>query len=503
MHNEKRLLYAGIGLALMFAIAYLIGIDYISFPWRDEIGTSDTAVNVVLNGQWASHVWKYSYNPLHAFLLIGWLKIWGVSHFTVCSFTVLLAFISFLLLLKILLKRGLLVSFTGIILFSLLFWGGFKFASLITLGRTDLLVMTFTMLVVNELTPMKDGSFYNIKRWPLIVYSFFLMASSIYSIPALCCYCFVVFFLNREKAIRKELRWRYFYAIIGFTASFFLVCLFFYSVHGLFKFINSYLSFNATINHDDKGRGLLTRLLDAYMLDIYALVVLAITISLYAIQKRIKNKFYIAYFLFVLAIPMLMVFAGRYRFYYSWIYYVPVAVLASCAVDKLRNKWLTMSVLSFVLIMAIMRPVVLSKQFEENRELLNRVEDFVEDCSSYLTKGDNVLFNNSMFYYSIVDRRYVPWQKYKGLQEIPQPEEKFKAFIEKKFKDEEKRQQLLSIFNKMEHSDPYLPESGFFITEGNDEYNNTVDFLQNHKYNVGKLYENNGFALIKFNINKK
>lgn len=130
----------------------------------------------------------------------------------------------------------------------------------------------------------------------------------------------------------------------------------------------------------------------------------------------------------------------------------------------------------------------LIKKFSEKKEVLKRAENFVGQCSSYLSKGDNVVFNNSMFYYSLVDRRYVPWQKYKGVKEISQPEEKFKKFIEKKFKDEEKRQQLLSIFNNMEHSDPYLPESGFFITEGNDEYKYTVEFLQNHKYCVEKVF---------------
>jgi len=143
-------------------------IDYISFPWLDEIGTSDTAVNVTLYGNWVSHVWKYSYNPLHAFLLIPWLIIWGVSHLSVCSFTVLLSFISFVILLRILLKRSLLSTTLGVVVFTLLYWGGLEFARLITLGRIDILVMLFSILVVNELTPMADGRFYSAKRWPTI-----------------------------------------------------------------------------------------------------------------------------------------------------------------------------------------------------------------------------------------------------------------------------------------------------------------------------------------------
>ena len=501
MHKEQRLYYIGLGIALLFAIVYVACIDYISFPWRDEVGTSDTAVNVALYGEWTSHVWKYSYNPLHAFLLIGWLKIWGVSHITVCSFTVLLALVGYAVLLKILQKRELLTGFFSVVVFTLLYWGGFEFARLLTLGRTDLLVMIFTILVANELTPTKDGGFYRTSRWPALVYAFLLMGASIYSIPALCCYCLVVYITTNGKAVRKELRWRYLYAIIGFIVSFVLVCLFFYSVHGLFKFINSYLSFNATINHDDKGRGVIARLADAYSIDIYALAVLAVGVALMAVKKCFKNKQTLANVLFALCIPMLMVFAGRYRFYYSWIFYVPVVVIASYAVDKLQKKLATVSIMLVVALSLVMRPIVKSQEFSEKHAELKRVERFFNESASYLKAGENVAFNNSMFYYPIVGKRCNPWHKYKGLEDIPQPEEKFKVFIEKKFNDEGRRDQMLAIFNQMEQSEPYLPESGYFFTEGDEEYQKTIDFMQGHDYHIEKVISNDGFALLKFDRN--
>lgn len=498
MYKEQRVNYIGLGIALLFAIAYVVCIDYISFPWRDEVGTSDTAVNVALYGEWTSHVWKYSYNPLHAFLLIGWLKLWGVSHLTVCGFTVLLAFVGYAVLLNILQKREILTRCNSVVIFTLLYWGGFEFARLITLGRTDLLVMLFTILVVNELTPTKDGGFYSIKRWPTLVYSFLLMGASIYSIPVLCCYCLVVYFITNDKTVRKELRWRYLYATIGFFVSFLLVCLFFYSVHGLFKFINSYLSFNATINHDDKGRGLLTRLIDAYSIDLYAIIALIISTVLLVLQKRLQNKSCIAYLIFTLSIPMLMVFAGRYRSYYSWIFYVPVVVVSGYVIDKIKKKWVTVAVMILVALSVIIRPIVKAQEFAEKRIELTNVKSFFDESATYLTAGDNVAFNNSMFYYPIVGKRCNPWHKYKGLQDIPQPEDKFKAFIEKKFKDEGRREQLLEIFNQMEHSEPYLPESGYFFTEGDEEYLKTINFMQVHSFRIEKVMGKNGFTLLKF-----
>ena len=502
MHKERQLYYAGLGIALLFFFFFVLFIDYISFPWRDEIGTSDTAVNVALYGEWTSHVWKYSYNPLHAFLLIGWLKIWGVSHMAVCSFTVLLAFVGYFILLTILQKRGLLTGLVGILAFALLYWGGFRFADLITLGRTDLLVMIFTILVVNEVSPTKDGGFYHVKRWPTLVYAFLLMGASIYSIPVLCCYCLVIYFINDDKAVRKELRWRYLYTIIGFALSFILVCLFFYAVHGLFKFINSYLSFNATINHDDQGRGLIERLTDAYSVDFYAIIVLTVAAVTLSLQKRLKDSSILACLLFTLCIPMLMVFAGRYRFYYSWIFYVPVVVVAGYAFDRIQKKWALATVLACVFISVLIRPIIMNQGFTEKREQLAEIKKFVNESESYLHAGDNVLFNNSMFYYPLVDGRYTPWQKYNGLQDIPQPEEKFKTFLENKVKDKDRREQMIGIFNQMEHSEPYLPKTGFFYTEGKDEYVHTINFMKEHGYSIEEITSDNDLALMKFKLNE-
>ena len=499
MRYSKKLFYTGVCFAVFFALVYLVLIDYISIPWRDEIAWTDAPAHVALSGKWQSHVNQYVYNPLHGFILIGWISILGISHFTVCSLSVLLAFISYIVLLNILLRREIITGIVTVAIFSLLYWGGYGFSVLITQGRIDLLALLFTILLVNEIIPSKDNILSE-NKWKFAIYAFLLVGTSIYPVPAFCFFCIGMYIANRDKEFRKQLRSRYIYIIVGFISSFLLICLFYLYEHHFFRFINTYISFNATINHDAQTNSFIERLFNAYLLDIYSVTVLIVSSFILVANKNLKDKSHFKWIVWILAIPFLMVIAGRYRPYYSWIFYIPVIVLASYAVDNLKKNLKTFALIAVVASIMI-RPVLKYHDFENKRNQLNNAINFVEQCSAYLNKGNNVVFNNSMFYYSLVDRRYVPWQKYKGLQEIPQPEEKFKAFIEKKFKDKEKRQQLLSIFNKMEHSDPYLPESGFFITEGNDEYKNTVDFLQNHKYNVGKFYEYNGFTLLKFNIN--
>lgn len=497
MLKEHRLFFIGLGMATISAISYVLCIDYICFPWLDEIGTSDTAVNVTLYGDWVSHVWKYSYNPLHAFILIPWLMIWGVSHLSVCSFTVLLSFISYVILLRILLKRSLLSTTLGVVVFTLLYWGGFEFARLITLGRIDILVMLFSILVVNELTPMADGRFYSAKRWATLIYSFLLMAASIYTIPLLVCYSFLFYFITKDKAVRQELRWRFLLSVLGILASFVLICLFYYSVHGLFKFVNSYMSFNATINHNNQGTGLAERLIAAYSTDIYAFIVWAIAAAIFGF-KRNKNKHLSFYLLFILCIPGLMVFAGRYRFYYSWIFYVPVIIIAAYAFEKVHQKWRTAVLLGAVIVSTIIRPAVYSKEFSENRAHLKSAEEFVNQCSSFLKERDNVVFFNSLFYYALVERRYNLWQKYEGLQKMPQPKEKFQYFVERAVKDTEKRQKLLDLFNKIEYCDPYLPKSGYIFTDGKMEFMNAIRYMKTHDYFINKVYGHKGYRLLKY-----
>ena len=52
---------------LILCIFYICILDYYTFPSGDEIGTADSAINWVTNGEWYSAVWVYTYHPLHNF----------------------------------------------------------------------------------------------------------------------------------------------------------------------------------------------------------------------------------------------------------------------------------------------------------------------------------------------------------------------------------------------------------------------------------------------------
>ena len=105
MEVSNRNLYIGCFASLILCIFYICILDYYTFPSGDEIGTADSAINWVTNGEWYSAVWVYTYHPLHNFLLTIWISVFGVSHQAVCSMNVAIAFIVSLLCLKILSER--------------------------------------------------------------------------------------------------------------------------------------------------------------------------------------------------------------------------------------------------------------------------------------------------------------------------------------------------------------------------------------------------------------
>ena len=54
----------------------------------------------------------------------------------------------------------------------------------------------------------------------------------------------------------------------------------------------------------------------------------------------------------------------------------------------------------------------------------------------------------------------------------------------------------------MEHSEPYLPQTGYFYTEGEEEYVQTISFMKGHGYDIEEIASNNGLALMKFSLNE-
>lgn len=498
MKPNKKNIYIGIALSSIFALIYICFINDISFPWRDELCFTDVPANFSQNGEMLSYVWRYCAPPLHGILLTCWLYLFGVSHLSACSFTVAIGLVTSVLLLRIMIRREIITNPIITLIYVVLFWGSYTFSGLLTNGRIDLLVMLFTILFVNEIIPYK-GQFYSQSRWPSVVYAFLVMSTYIYTVPITCFFSLFILFVIKDKYYRKELLIRYIWVIIALIFSFILTCLFLASQHSLFRYLNAFISFNATINKGADTPSLSNRIVDAYSIDIYALLLLVVSYIIHVYNNGIKGlKENWFPFLFVTCIPLLMVFAGRYRVYYSCVFYIPVLVLFIWNLSQYKSKMVLGAFLFFALLSSISTPLLKMDYYKRNKEEMRRVSLFVDSCNMYLKKGENVVFNNSKFYYLLLDQDVVLWQKYKGLQEIDSPEEKFMTFINKKIASPEKRKKVLDIFRQLEAPDPYIPSDGLIITEGKEGVNRVKTYTKSHSISIEEVYSAYGFTLFKF-----
>ena len=76
-----------------------------------------------LHGLSWSGVWACSYNPLYPMSLVVWVKLFGASHFSVCSFTLILGYVATLVIVNIAHRRNWWRGVWADLAFVSLFWG--------------------------------------------------------------------------------------------------------------------------------------------------------------------------------------------------------------------------------------------------------------------------------------------------------------------------------------------------------------------------------------------
>ena len=106
-----------------------------------------------------------------------------MSHGIVCGLNICLALVAFITLLGVLKRRNIALGGWGTAALCFLYWGGWKLAFVMQMGRIDILIMLFTLLVADALLPganIEDGGTKSVA-----VYAFFLMLSGIYTVPFL------------------------------------------------------------------------------------------------------------------------------------------------------------------------------------------------------------------------------------------------------------------------------------------------------------------------------
>ncbi len=367
--NNKLLLIAFV-LSMLFLVINIVTLDWYPLPWIDEVAFADTPINVALYGKWDTTVMSYYYSPLYAFLLIPWIWIFGVSHSVVTSFSIVIAFFLCLLLSRYLINSKKITSAWSLIIFILMFWGASVLSWNFRCGRVDVLIMFFTFLVVGEILQFKTFQSKNYIR--LLLFSFLLFLSGIPSIPFVL-YLLLILFISQSH-YRKIIFKQGLIFVVSCLLGFFLVS-FFYWIHDyILNYWRSFYTFNATIVGT---RTILDRLTEAYNFNREALILSAVNLSVFSLfffRKLTLDSITVLFLFSCLFVPLIMTLAGRYRLYYSWLFFIPTLIITIILLDG-SSKYIKV-LISLVAIFLFVTgfPNSLSKG---NRGAISRINEFI------------------------------------------------------------------------------------------------------------------------------
>ena len=467
---------------LLFAVVYMAIQDYIAVPWNDEIGTADTAVNYVLFGKWDSNVWHYTYNPLHAFLLIGWLKIFGISHAIVCNINVFIALLAFLYLEHTTIKRSIITKPTSGFVLVLLFWLGSMLASLMTNGRIDMLVMFLSIILTDSLIDNNNSIVGYVK---IFIGSTLLILSSIYVIPLFV--LSIIYFNAINFCGIGRIQWLIKASVtaLGFIVGMALTCVFYYKIGFLYHFLSTYISFNGSLGNTPS---LSARLFDAYNSDPTSIFLCACAWLVVLISKK-KGKLFLTMLAIVTLVPTIMTFAGRYASYYVWMVALPVSVLVVYLMDRTEKKGIYYMLLTVVAVISMLR--LANRIYKRPADYNQRMElySFIDNNREYLNRTDNIYFRDAMCYYKVLENRKTRYYLHNdNLTVNPNIINALSSLA------------VLRDYKEY-YPEEYLPNEGIMITTPNWSLETGMRELQSHNYSYQLLAQDGEYAISSFKRN--
>lgn len=402
-------------LALLFALLNILTLNWYPLPWIDEICFTDTPVNVVLQKEWVSTVWKYSYNPLHAFLLIPWLYLFGISHLAVTSINVVFSFILFILLSSYLYKKKIIVSFWAMMLYTFVFWNASNFSWNFRCGRVDPLIMIFTFLVVKECFEFKKyAAATHLMFFRYFIYSLLLFLSGVPSLPVVGSMIVLLYIVQAEH--RKIILKLGTISLIAFALGFGLICVFYGINHNIKNYLYSFTYYNTNTNLDIvDSKTHIFRILNSYLINREALIlgISNLLIFLHVFRSGRNSEKFTAdnhnlpvFLLLIMSVPVIMTLAGRYQIYYSWMFFLPVLILSLYFFGHLKSRLIRTSlIMVYVYCIAAGLPKSL---LETDRQAMEKMDEFFSRQS---IEQDTYVISDFLPYYQLRQKTknlYIP-----------------------------------------------------------------------------------------------
>ena len=483
------------------------------FPELDEIYFADAPANLILNGQWKSHIAysQFLYQPLHSFALLIWMLIFGVSHFSVCGFGTFLGWISCVLAVNYATDLKYIEKSWQKLLLIVAFWALNTFTDFETFGRPDNFGMLITILIVyiylkNSVLPKKQNIFLGL----------LLIFVGVYEIPVMLFFFVLMIIMNYKDKMTINLWCKNgLYFIVGVLLGELIVCSFF--------FFNQYTCFYRYIRYTfmssmnanvSSYQGIFERLYDAYTANWYITSIYLLFIIISAINKY-KMNYIIA--LFILFLPALMVLAGRFVPYYSWIYYIPLCVFI---IYTLKYKKIFAHVYVYLLVLSCIGYFVTqwyttygyqASTIIESQEIKHRCINYYEKNKKIIEKYDNVVLSEAQLYYDVINGGCEVWFKYRNNVEYWLDTYNYKLMRYqlnsvtsekgKKYRNHPLIGPLMNIYLKYNPEQPYFPNKGICIYTCDEEREESLKFLAFFGYTFKCINKEGDYCIYEFSNN--
>lgn len=488
----------GIVLPMLFAVLSIVKLFYNHPGWADEFCLSDKAINVALYGDHLSTYWPETQVGIFYRMLALWLKVFGVSHVSVCSLEVLFAMLTCMMITHIAMRREIFTGWIQVLAFNLFFFGCANFVWTMLNGRYDMVVFFFSVLFCEALTRDSKTSLGYLCY--LAICMFILKFIGTYSIPLLGFLGLWLLLFPQGNVTRRQMVLRGLVCTGALMLAIVTILILQFSHGTFFRYI--YLLFHhcTTISGDHNGSTI--GFPDCYFVEPIVLGVLLLATLVCYVKARIQtNWIFVA---FVVAIPGLMVLAGRYARYYHYLFCIPAGVVICWALGALNRKWIQLPIIACMGIFFVYIQVDwFYKTAKVNQPYRAQQAEFVafmkRNSSEFKAKDDLVSMAN-WFYYPTIQIGMRPWIKdINGLRGcLHSTEGRMDGLLNEKIKDADLRQCLANLMARFERVHPKLPKDGFLFSHDVKILPKAIEVFKELGYSIEIVDQDGDFTLHKF-----
>ena len=420
-------------LALILSI-HAVTITWSPLPWVDEVGYADPAIRFVLGKGFTSTAWASqastefwaSNSPLHQFLLIPWLWLFDVSAASVRTFNLAIGGAAIALLWHAAKRGGWIINAGPRLAFAALLLLDAGVTHLFRYGRPDAitLLVAASMLWASTMQPSTK------QKWTLFSLSSLVPCAGLQMLPFIAG-ILIILFLQARHAV-----WRHGWIVLAGIAAGGIALLGFLAVNGVaVRFLENTIASGHTITGevaqmvlmkdaksmarvDARVSGILRGYHVWFLDNSFPWLLLFLIMSLFwSMRQRLFKWSSPLTFGIVagLGVPLLMLLAGKYPIYYTWMGCGIVSLVACSVLGTHWRQWNTPLRALFCLPLMIAAlsgfPRMLVKAVQGNRADLAAISQFVQDN---VKPEDHALVGDAAYYGAVKTATEVYYTSYSG-----------------------------------------------------------------------------------------